>query len=1086
MTLKLHSDLFERIRFRGQPQANSKSTVLDGKVRFTVLTPRLLRLEWSDTGEFEDRGTFAFPTRRAPSPSFITDLREHSLSIDTGALCLHYARGSGKFTPANLTIDYELEGQQQTWRPGLHNTLNLRGTRRTLDRCAGDASLEEGLISRTGWSLFDDTGAVLFDPADGWVQPPRQHQVQDWYFCCYGHDYREALSDYTHFGGRIPLIPRYALGAWWSRYWAYSDAELRKLVLDFEAHNLPLDVLVVDMDWHTPHAWTGYTWNRELFPDPAAFVQWVHDKGLRVTLNLHPAEGVQPFEEIYPRFAAAMGIDPNSGEAIPFQISQKAFVQHYLELLHHPMEDGATQGGTGIDFWWIDWQQGEASEMPGLDPLPWLNHLHFADSARRDRRPMIYSRWGGLGSHRYQTGFSGDTWVGWPALQFQPHFTATASNVGFGWWGHDIGGHMGAPTEPELYARWVQFGALSPSLRLHATKDPLFERRPWKFPQAAYQAAKAAFQWRYQLLPYIYTMARIAHDTGISLCRPMYYEYPEEEAAYTARFQYFFGEQMIAAPFVEPADPDSGLAATDLWVPPGDWIELTTKETFTGPRWVRQVGDLNRVPMLIRSGGILPLAAPFQAPASSHLASGTTEAIPQDRLILSVFPGPEGYFRLYEDDGLTEAYKAGQYEWTQVATRIDDTHTWVVHIAPVEGQCATLPTRRGYEIRLEGSRRPDRVMLNGVQASDWSYDAQALRTIIRVSRRTKAQAVTVTAIATDGISALGECLNRKRIREDVQRLLDRPLPAGNDSEFLETVLAAETAGRDHALARLGGPLLRFLEFTTPEEASLRLGQLIVGAPAPSDPPFDLVVDWALSQGPQAWLHTVSLCGCTESQIIDAPFSFDGQVRSGHWTAEARLTWRGATLTHRHQSQPFLPAIHAWQVALCLPADEALLPSPTALATGQDSDDLVWTESVQTTDNLANILQPYSVSFSRMADQATSDSEAETPDTFIAYARTRFTSPDQRDAVLCFRSPGRTGIYVNGQEIEELPVEQQTWLPGASRKARQSTPLSLKSGKNTLLVRSLPPQESNPGWSLSCWFTTPGGEPITDLVFEAIS
>ncbi|MGD9315956.1 MAG: glycoside hydrolase family 31 protein, partial [Anaerolineae bacterium] len=756
MNKRATADLFDRIRFRGQPLANPDSMVVSGNARFTVLTPRLLRLEWSETGVFEDRGTYAFPTRHAPTPSFATAVESHTLVLDTGALCLRYSQGSGRFTTDNLSVSFDLNGQRQTWMPGMASTPgNLRGTRRTLDGCGGDAALEEGLLSRAGWTLFDDSCSVLFDPGEGWVLPPRTHQTQDWYFFGYGHDFKSALAEYTRFGGRVPLIPRYALGAWWSRYWAYSDQDLKDLVGEFEAQDLPLDVLVVDMDWHTPHSWTGYTWNRQLFPDPPAFLRWVHDKGLRVTLNLHPAEGIQAFEEIYPRFAEAMDVDPQSEEPIPFRITDRRFVKNYFELVHHPQEDD------GVDFWWMDWQQGESSEMEGLDPLPWINHLHFTDSRRRGLRPMLYSRWGGLGNHRYQTGFSGDTWVGWPALQFQPYFTATASNVAYGWWGHDIGGHMGAATEPELYARWVQYGALSPALRLHATKDPLAERRPWKYPDAVYQAAREAFHWRYQLVPYIYTMARVAHDTGISLCRPMYYEYPEEDAAYTARHQYFFGDQMIAAPILQPADPDTGLAATDVWVPEGTWIEYTTKETFTGPRWVRLVGGLNRVPMLMKAGTILPLAAPFETLSPPHLSSGTTAAIPGDRLVLSVFPGASGRFRLYEDDGLTEAYRKGHCEWTQIAARMEDPNTWELQIAPVEGQCDLLPAQRGFEIRLEGSRLPDQVLLDGAELRDWHYDPEALRTTIHVPARDKGQSVTVTALARDGISALGETHNRQ-------------------------------------------------------------------------------------------------------------------------------------------------------------------------------------------------------------------------------------------------------------------------------------------------------------------------------------
>jgi alpha-glucosidase len=575
-----HSDLFDRIRFRGQPRAHPEAVVTQSRARFTVLTPRLLRIEWSETGAFEDRGTYAFPTRFTETPpGFTVRTTDETLSIDTGALMLRHEQDQEAFHAGNLTISFVLNGEQITWRPGLTNPGNLRGTRRTLDHCPGDAGLEPGLLSRDGWALFDDSKNVVFNRDDGWVAPRPDHALQDWYFFGYGHDYKATLSEYTRFGGQTPLIPRFVLGAWWSRYWEYSAQDLKDLVHAFAEHDLPLDVLVIDMDWHTPHSWTGYTWNRDLFPDPPVFLDWVHARGLRITLNLHPAEGVQTFEEIYPHFARAMGVDPQSDEPVSFRITDRDFVQHYFEMLHHPQEEA------GIDFWWVDWQQGETTEMKGLDPLPWLNHLHFNDIRRKGERPMLYSRWGGLGNHRYYIGFSGDTYETWDALGFQPCFTATAANVLYGWWSHDIGGHMGGTITAEMYTRWVQFGALSPVLRLHATKDPRCERRPWAFDELTYRAAKAAFHLRYRLIPYLYTMARVVTDTGVSLCRPMYYAYPECDDAYVARFQYFLGDQLIAAPLVHPADPETGMAAQDVWIPEGIWIDYQTREAFEGPRW---------------------------------------------------------------------------------------------------------------------------------------------------------------------------------------------------------------------------------------------------------------------------------------------------------------------------------------------------------------------------------------------------------------------------------------------------------------------------------------------------------------------
>jgi len=1062
MTIKSQSpsDLFDRIRFTGEPVANTDSVVVSGQARFTILTRRLIRLEWSEAGQFEDRGTYAFPTRQAPVPDFTAQVEDGVLSIDTGVIRLRYVAGSGRFTAENISVHFDLNGQPQTWRPGTPNPMNLRGTRRTLDVCEGDAALEEGIISRAGWVLFDDSRSVVFNHEDGWVAPRPEHELQDWYFFGYARDYKAALADYTRFGGPIPLIPRYVLGAWWSRYWAYSDQDLKELVQGFEEHELPLDVLVVDMDWHTPHSWTGYTWNRELFPDPSAFLRWVHEQGLRTTLNLHPAEGVQAFEEIYSQFADAMGVDPASGGAIPFRITDKEFVKHYFELIHHPMEDD------GVDFWWMDWQQGESCEVKGLDPLPWINHLHFSDSTRRGRRGMVYSRWGGLGNHRYPIGFSGDTYVTWEALQFQPYFTAAASNVAYGWWSHDIGGHMGDVTEPELYARWVQFGALSPCLRLHGTKDPRTERRPWKYPDAVYQAAQAAFHWRYQLVPYIYTMGRVASDTGISLCRPMYYEYPDEDAAYAARYQYFFGDQMIAAPLVHRANPETGMAVIDVWIPEGTWIDYQTKETFTGPRWARLGGDLNRIPMLMKSGAILPLAPPVN----------TTDAIPRDRLIVSVFPGADGAFRLYEDDGVTQAYQEGQYEWTEITTHIEDADTWVVQVAAVEGRCDALPDRRGYEIRLEGSRRPQSVAIDGEETINWTYHAEALTTVIQVPMEDKGKPLTVVAVADGGISALGEAHNREAVTSDVRRLLGNRCPS--DAGDVDAVLRADVPGRADAVARLGGPFARIIEFVIPEEASRTLGRIIVGGPIDADESYDLGVTVTLFREGQAEEYVIRIQEATASQIIDLPIAFDGIVRPMRWEADVAITWRGERLTVRHQSQPLFPTIYVWRTHIYNRDEGAISLGEVMDPEGNLNQALDWETRVQTLGELTSLTQPHALFFYRERE---AEIRAGVP--LAGYLTTTVISPDERDVILVLRSRGPSEVYLNGQKVEVVHGgEERAGLHPLLWENQARALVRLQAGRNTLLVHSQTSQ-TNPHWLFCAAFLTSDVGLMTDLVFE---
>ncbi len=598
------------------PVADPKAVVTFGHARFTVLTPQLIRMEWSADGKFEDHASMVFINRRLPVPRFdkkLTTGLSATLTIKTDAITLSYApTGDGHFTHDNLSISFDSDDKLAVWRPGDKDTENLMGTTRTLDQALGSKTqqpIEPGLVSRAGWTVVDDSARPLFDSTDfrflygekspwPWVMERPAHEAPgkytDWYFFGYGHDYKQALSDFVKVAGRIPLPPRFAFGVWWSRYWAYSDQELDELVKGFRENDTPLDVLVIDMDWHLNDqqlkamgavdqsgqmlGWTGYTWNKVLFPDPDAFLKYLHQDGLKVTMNLHPASGIQPWEAAYPAMARAMGIDPATKQYVPFDPTNKKWATNYLDLVLHPLEK------QGVDFWWLDWQQQPMmSKVPGLSNTWWLNYMHFTDQQREGKRPLLFHRWGGLGNHRYQIGFSGDTISVWPSLAFQPWFTATAANVGYAYWSHDIGGHMPGAVDPELFTRWVQFGIFSPILRTHTTKNPDAERRIWAYPEPYSSVMRSAFQLREAMQPYLYTEARRTYDTGVAFLRPLYYDWPEDNAAYTSKNEYQFGDQMIVSPVTAPADRISSLATEQVYLPKGDWIEWPTGKHFTGP-----------------------------------------------------------------------------------------------------------------------------------------------------------------------------------------------------------------------------------------------------------------------------------------------------------------------------------------------------------------------------------------------------------------------------------------------------------------------------------------------------------------------
>ncbi len=768
------------------PVADPRAVVRVGNARFTVLTPELIRMEWAADGKFEDHASFVFLNRRLPVPKFQHQYQEMGANrkdvISTGALTLTYGSrtttdADNRFTSESLKIELTVDGKPVTWHPGDKDPENLQGTTRTLDGALGSKTVEpigEGLVSRSGWALVDDSTRPLFDSADfsfkegekspwPWVMERPAGERQDLYFFGYGHDYKKALGDYVRVAGRIPLPPRFAFGAWWSRYWDYSDQELDELVKGFHENDVPLDVFVIDMGWHISKGqltamgekdqsghdlgWSGYTWNKVLFPDPDAFLAKLHAEGLKTTLNLHPASGIEPWEAAYPAMAKAMGIDPATRKYVPFEITNKKFATNYMDLVHHPLEK------QGIDFWWLDWQQEQKTSMPGVMPTWWLNYVHFTDQQREGKRPLLFHRWGGLGNHRYQIGFSGDTVSVWESLAFQPWFTATAANVGYAYWSHDIGGHMPGAVEPELFTRWVEFGAFSPILRTHTTKNPESERRIWAYPEPYSSVLRSTFQLRYAMQPYIYTEARRTYDTGVAFFRPLYYDWPEEAAAYDSKDEYLFGDNLLVAPVIAPAEKASELATEKVWLPEGEWIEWPTGKHFTGPAAVDRSFSIDQTPVYVKAGSIVPMQPPMRY----------TGEKPVDPLIVNVWPlndGKSSSYSVYEDSGVSVQYQHGVFAKTPIkATQTGDTLR--VEIGPVQGSYPGMRAARGFEVRLPADWPPASVTVNGVALKHagpagkggWLYEGNTLTTIIPVPSVSVSSRVTVEVKRAAGLTA---------------------------------------------------------------------------------------------------------------------------------------------------------------------------------------------------------------------------------------------------------------------------------------------------------------------------------------------
>mmetsp|Transcript_38622 Transcript_38622/g.76005 ORF Transcript_38622/g.76005 Transcript_38622/m.76005 type:complete len:1047 (+) Transcript_38622:22-3162(+) len=815
----------------------------DQMARFTVLTSRLIRMEYAHTaGTFEDHSTIAILNRNLPVPKFSTTQDQGKLTIATDVITLTYTLGQA-FSSSSLSVtSNNASSAFKRWSFGDPFPGNLLGTIRGLDQqdntplnCTENKLIldngefnhcEWAVISRDGWAVYDDSSNYILDKQDWWVpnnNPPTPrkcytpsqktdvisssrstafpdgttatsaedccnkcmsaadcvawvwesdganncwplagwggnhaasnrifgqvaqqtgHSLQnsdqsDLYGFFHGHDYFGALKDFTEVSGKTIMVPKYASGIWWSRWFDLNNLDLVKVTEDYGSRSIPLDVFVIDMDWHTKDDWSGFTFDNHLFPHPKDSMDYLHALGLPVTLNIHDASGVNDWDAMFPALRDYLGL-PADSKKVPFNIANATVAYGVEDIVL-----GDLLYKKHVDFWWIDWQQGGSQGgMTGYkqNPTIWLAHLRCTDRHRvgDNTRGITLARWGGLGGHRYQVGFSGDVKsLTWQNLAYQPYFSATAANVGHGFWSHDI---EGPGDDMEMYTRWIQIGAFSGTMRSHdrgmsaggcanSDKFSCSIVEPWNIPNSNYpdtfmEANRGALQFRATLLPYIYNGHRAAFETGVGLIRPMYYHFPENAAAYGMdkdgnNVQYMFGPSIIFSPVVAPSNSSgdgmgAGLAAKTTWLPPGKWVDANSGVTTTvtsDNHFITKEFAINQIPLWFEAGSVIPYL-PIRS-----IASSVGNAAKQYTFLGFKFVGPftdsgSGSTEVYEDDGTTTAYLTDKAYATTTAKYATSGNTMTVSIS-TSGTFPELPQTRSYQLHLLNSAPVTTVTVNG-------------------------------------------------------------------------------------------------------------------------------------------------------------------------------------------------------------------------------------------------------------------------------------------------------------------------------------------------------------------------------------
>ncbi len=742
------ASLGEHFKINPETLIPDRNTIFKGvNYRISVLSERLVRFEYSTSGTFYDGATELVHNRAFPEIKIKAEQDDKYIVITTKYFILQYAKEKPfkgpSFAPdSNLKV--KLVNTDKMWYYDHPEARNFKGSAFSIEDFGAETQLSNGLYSTDGFATLDDSHSMLIDN-DGFLVSTNSKRM-DFYLFAYRRDFGLCLKDYFTLTGFPPMLPRYALGIWWNRDQIYTQKDTENLIKTFNKHDVPISVLLLSEFWHKKDKnnynlyKTGYTFNGELFPNPAEFTKYMHERGIHVGVNLDGSEGINALEDNYIKMCTELNLPTN--KPIPFKALSKDFIVSYFNNLINPLY------ALGVDFFWIDSKDEITTRA--------LNYYHFNDYKKfPDKRGMILARNGGKAAHLYPVHYSGETKVGWETLRYLPYFNSTSSNIGLSWWSHDVGGYKSGIEDSELYLRYAQLATYSPIFRFSAKRGAYYKREPWRWDMKTYTIVKDYCKLRQKLIPYIYSENYKYYRTCLPLIQPLYYYFPEifDEPDY--RNEYYFGTELLVSPITKPKDTIMNRSVEKIFLPKGVWYDFKTGKKFIGgKRYIAFYKDED-FPVFAKSGSIIPLA---------KLDENINNTNPPKVMEIDIFPGSSNSYRLYEDDGISSLYEEGYY----IITAIDFNYTkdnYTLSIHPVEGKTGIIPDVRDYRIRFRNTRIPEqvRVDINSEFITDFTTSTDENDFIVEVKNVDTKKQLVVTCtgnnIELDAVRIINEDIN---------------------------------------------------------------------------------------------------------------------------------------------------------------------------------------------------------------------------------------------------------------------------------------------------------------------------------------
>jgi len=516
--------------------------------------------------------------------------------------------------------------------------------------------------------FFDNAATPFFDLAKAspeTVLLAASRGVVDYYLIA-GPSPHTIARSVARLTGLTPLPPKWTLGYHQSRYSYDSEAELLDVAGRLRAARIPADVLWLDIDYMD--RFNNLTWNPETFPNPGEMSSKLDANGFARVAIVEPLllKSDPWWEELESR--GFLLTDPDRKPIVnTIWYGDVGWMDFTLTPFRNWYKDRLKQflDSAGIDGIWNDLNEPARNVMPeavydfdgqrrtdeearNLYALK-VTELSYQSmrELRPNRRPWIISRSGFQGIQRFSANWSGDAGASWESIRTNIAMSLGMAFTGQNFFGHDTGGFLGSP-DPEMFVRWLQFSLYTPLFRNHADKDSA-RREPWVFAEPHYSIIRNTIEERYRLLPYLYSVMEHSSRTGDPFLAPPSFYFPSDDALFQQNLDFMTGPYILAAPIAEP-----DMRERTVRLPPGWWYDPASSTWHRGQQGIRAAAPLDRIPVFIREGSIIP-----RGPVIQHTREQASE------FDLDVYPGADTAFSLYDDDGLSMDYTRGTFARTQ-------------------------------------------------------------------------------------------------------------------------------------------------------------------------------------------------------------------------------------------------------------------------------------------------------------------------------------------------------------------------------------------------------------------------------------